>query len=149
MGYSGFWVVARSVTEERMRELGLEPAGEGAAEGWLFGDGLEPVADLHGVVAELSSDGGAAVGAMVHDSDFALLVVSEAGSPVGEVIVNVETAREAYGIPDSVAASSDADAFAAWTRLAPRQVDAASVREVLEQDWPEAEEGAATLLARA
>ena len=146
MGYFGYWLVVKGGTPRRLRSLGLEPAGEGAAAGWVFagGSGGEIPGDFDERVARASQEGGAAVGAWVFDSDFAVVVAARDGAPAAQVVVRPELAAE-Y----EVDAESDPDAFARWTDVAPRQLSADEVRAVLREDWVFAEEGVAELLERA
>jgi hypothetical protein len=143
MGYFGQWLVAKGVDARGLRRLGLKPTGEGAAPGWQFADVDDPnrLAEL---VAKASEAGGAAVGAAVFDSDFAYVVAARDGVQAAEVAVNQETARE-Y----EVDLSSDPEAFARWTEVAPRTLSADEVRAVLRQDWVFAEQGVQELLEQA
>jgi len=144
MGFFGFWLVAKGVSDERLRDLGLEPRGQGGAEGWTFADGPRHSSDdMDDLVARASAGGGAAVGAYVYDSDAGWVFAAADGGLVAHVVVNPESAAE-LGSADA----GDPAGFARWSAAAPQPASVESVEEVLAEQWVFAEEGVAELLER-
>jgi len=146
VGFFGYRLVIKGGTEQGLRQHGLNPAGEAAAAGWVFGisdPGADVPDDFPGLAARASL-GGAAVGAYVFDSDFGWLVAAIGGETIAQLVVNEAAARE-YDF-DAV---SNPDAFARWTEVAPVPLSSGEIRDLLDQDWTFAEEGVAELLERA
>ena len=144
MGFFGCWLIVKGGTEEGLRKLGVEPAGEGPTPGWTFaGAGRDLPKDLVGLVARSSADGGAALGAYVFDSDWGYVAAARDGQPVAELLLNPESARS-----EGMAKESDVDSFSRWSEAAPQQVSPAEVRDVVEQEWVFAEEGVQELFER-
>lgn len=147
VGFIGYWLIVKGGTKECLREVGLNPAGEGGAPGWMFGGvsgiGVQVADNFPELVARASQEGGAAVGAYVFESDFGWVVSATDGEAGAELIFGEEAARR-YGF----VAPSDPEGFARWTEVAPVRLSPHEVREVLEQEWVFAEEGVAELLER-
>jgi len=146
VGFFGYWVIAKGASDDVLRGLGLMLRGEGGSPGWSFADGGRDLpADFEQIVCRCSDEGGAAAGAYVFDSDWAVVLAAREGKPAATVVVNEEAARD-----EGLDVVNQFSAFAAWTAATtPRRLSDDEVHEVLSREWTFAEEAVAELFERA
>jgi hypothetical protein len=107
--------------------------------------GRDPPADFEQIVCRCSDEGGAAAGAYVFDSDWAVVLAARDGKPAATVVVNEEAARD-----EGLDVVNQSSAFAEWTAATtPRRLSDDEVHEVLSREWTFAEEAVAELFERA
>ena len=132
---------------------GLTPGG------WVFYSGrCKSIDALENLLETASADADdSALVAWIEDSDFAYVATANHGRVVARLLLNPRTAddyREGVEalskIEGQFGPSSPedraAESLAAWSSLAPRQVGAEAVIQILEKEWLFAEEGVGELL---
>jgi len=137
VGYSGHWVIARGASKLALRRLRLQPVADECAPEWRYAYGSGVPHDLAALVLRAANAGeGVAVGASVHDSEYAE-VVAVGGGLVAKLAIRPERA------PGQLA--HDPDAFAHWSWGTPRPLSAVEAQQIAERGDVLAEETAEEL----
>jgi hypothetical protein len=122
VGDFGHWVVARGAGKLALRRLRLQPVSEECAPGWRYAYGNGQPRDLAELVVRVANAGdGIAVGAWVHESDYAQ-VVAVGGGRLAALGIRRDLADEPL--------AHDPEAFAHWTWCTPRPLSAAQAQLV-------------------
>jgi hypothetical protein len=122
VGNSGHWVVARGASKLALRRLRLHPAPEECAPGWRYAYGDGEAHDLAGLVLRVANAGdGVAVGACVHDSDYAQ-VVAVGGGRLARLAIGPGRGDEPH--------THDPEGFAHWSWCTPRPLTDVEAEEI-------------------